>query len=194
MGCPQTSVSLLVQVLHLPSSCLGGTCCQWDQSGVFAGLNLVWTSLTFPFSCSQPSGCWGTLVAALLVALPSASNACGGCDTSVCGHGFVCREQSLPGGYGALGQDQGWPDGPGCAGQDVLLTRAGLCFPARPALPTALLLQKVVQGAEMVGSDPTLAWLLVPGTFWVEGGHGPQALACIFCGSKASPVLASSPG
>lgn len=74
------------------------------------------------------------------------------------------------------------------AGQDVLLTRAGLCFLARPALPTALMLQKVV------GSDPTLAWLLVPGTFWVDGGHVPQALPCILCGSKASPILASSPG
>lgn len=70
MGCPQTSVSLLVQVLHLPSSCLGGTSCQWDQSGVFAGLYLVWTSLTSLSSCSQPSGRWGTLVATLLVALP----------------------------------------------------------------------------------------------------------------------------
>lgn len=64
------SVSLLVQVLHLPSSCLGGMCCQWDQTGVFAGLYLVWTLLTSPSSCCHSRGCWGALVATLLVALP----------------------------------------------------------------------------------------------------------------------------
>lgn len=78
--------------------------------------------------------------------------------------------------------------------QQGRMSRSSGLGSAFPALPTALLLQKVVQGAEMVGGDPTLAWLLVPGTFWVEGGHVPQALACIFYGSKASPILASSPG
>lgn len=75
------------------------------------------------------------------------------------------------------------------AGQGVLLTGAGLCFSARPAVPTALLLQKVVQGAELVANDPTLVWLLVPGTSWVEGGHVPQALACIFLWFKGIPYF-----
>lgn len=59
----------------------------------------------------------------------------------------------------------------------------GLCsaFWACPALPTASVLQKVMQGAGTVGNGPTLAWPPVPGISWVEGGHVPQASACVCC-------------
>lgn len=58
--------------------------------------------------------------------------------------------------------------------------------------PTALLLHRVVQGAEMVGNDPTLAWLLAP-SGWKEDRF-LKPWPAFFCGSKASPILASSPG
>lgn len=63
--------------------------------------------------------------------------------------------------------------------------RAGLSARlGRPTLPAVPFLQKVVQRAKMMGNGPTLAWLPVPGIVWVEGGHVPQASACVCCGSK----------
>lgn len=66
-------------------------------------------------------------------------------------------------------------------GLGFLLARAMLHFSGMSVAP---LLQKVVQGDRMVGNGPTLAQPLVPGIFWVEGGHVPQASAYICCGSK----------
>lgn len=58
------------QVLHLPSSCLGGVCCQWDRSGVFAGLYLVWTFLAPPLIIILLPVAWVPRSPRLLVGLP----------------------------------------------------------------------------------------------------------------------------
>lgn len=93
------SLSLWHQVLHLPSSCLGGMCCQWDQSGVFAGLYLVWTFLTSPSPPSPlpppPSSVGAEEPPPPCSAPPGPENAHGDCDFGVHQHGFVFEEQSL---------------------------------------------------------------------------------------------------
>lgn len=89
------SPSLWHKVLHLPSSCLGGMCCQWDQSGVFAGLYLVWTFLTSPSPPPLPPSSVGAEgPPPSCSAPPRPENARGDCDIGVHGRGYVFREQS----------------------------------------------------------------------------------------------------
>lgn len=180
MGCSQTS--LWHQVFHLPSSCLGGVCCQWDQSGAFAGLCIVWMFLTCTSPCLPPSSVGSKEPPPPCSTSPGPKNACGDCDIDVHEHGFVFEEQSLQGGCRAARQGQAWPSQQGWS-----FCSLGPCsaFQACPAVLAASLLQKVVQGAEIVvNGGPTLAWPPVPGIFWVEGGHVPQASACVCCDSK----------
>lgn len=100
------SPSLSHQVLLLPSLCLGGTCCQWDQSGVFAGLYLVWTFLTSlsppptrvgakepPPPCSAPPGPRNDMVTVTLacVNMPLSS------ESRACEEGTEQRDRAKPG-------------------------------------------------------------------------------------------------
>jgi len=184
MGCPQISAPLFgTRSSIFPSSRLGGTCCQWDQSGVFAGLYLVWTFLTSPSPPPLPSSVDAGEPPPPCSSTPGPIHARGDCDIGVHERGFVFGEQSPQGGCRAA--QRGWA---------FCLLGSCSVFEVQPTLPAAPLLQKVMQGVEMVGMVPSLpsCWCQASSEWKEDVFLKPHVTFAVI--QRASPILASSFG